>query len=894
MADTVENHIANLTVNLQGEEALRKYAVEFNKLSSESRKAAQSFDGVAQGARKAQGGMGPVGLIVRNSAAQFQDFAVQVQGGQSALLAFSQQAPQLLSAFGTAGTVLGTVLAIGVAFPALKAVFDATGSSAKPFKDSLEELNDALSKVGDTGKDFNLDNFIEEFNAADKSVQKSMASVLEWQLEVAKIKGDQALKAGASDIVNQIIPSTFSQLVALAKGEWAGDAKAQFNAINGIFDDFAGATNTVADGLKISESAAKDLVLQLKFFKDLSDTEMRRVILLFEKAGNTKFTDLIKSMNDVRDAQIKIRDETKKTEDALKQASSGSIDDGKKSKKEKGEVVFNNEQLAKSEEIIKRLKQEFQLTREQASGVVGNLFHESAGLKTNAQSKDGFGSIGLAQWTFERKKQLQDFAKQAGKSAEDFNVQIDFLVKELNTSEKKAIGRIRNTKGIEDATVAFQDTFERPNKNLAHTDRRTSAAKAAFLGGLTQSEQQKVISDEQAFNDKRIKLRESFEKTIAGLSINKSNLGLSELDRTTSELQAKAYKQMGFELANLTEEEKKYKVEIDAKAALVAKNMLSQKALDEQSKISEKTLKDLNAALSENVLTGDNYSTMLAELDDAYKAGAISIEEFTNASGQLSAKFNENANAVEEFTASLVKQSDELKLIPDKIKAVQDLASKGIISSDVAQTEIINLKQMSGEFDTFSAHAVDFFENKIQSSVNTFVDAMFGAKFSFTEFTESMLKDITKFLLQEQLTSWFKEFAASSTSSTGSGGGGFAGIITGLLGAFGGASANGNVVQNGNYLQAFATGGVVNRPTTFGMAGGKTGLMGEAGPEAIIPLSRDGSGKLGIKAQGGMGGHTINQTIIIQGNADANTMKKAAGQGARDVLGIAGGAQRYR
>ena len=48
----------------------------------------------------------------------------------------------------------------------------------------------------------------------------------------------------------------------------------------------------------------------------------------------------------------------------------------------------------------------------------------------------------------------------------------------------------------------------------------------------------------------------------------------------------------------------------------------------------------------------------------------------------------------------------------------------------------------------------------------------------------------------------------------------------------------------------FATGGVVSGPVSFPMRGG-TGLMGEAGPEAIMPLSRGADGKLGVKAQGG-------------------------------------------
>lgn len=61
-------------------------------------------------------------------------------------------------------------------------------------------------------------------------------------------------------------------------------------------------------------------------------------------------------------------------------------------------------------------------------------------------------------------------------------------------------------------------------------------------------------------------------------------------------------------------------------------------------------------------------------------------------------------------------------------------------------------------------------------------------------------------------------------------------------------------------VTAFASGGVVNSPTTFPMRGGM-GLMGEAGPEAIMPLTRTSSGDLGVKAVGT--GTVVNTSINI-------------------------------
>lgn len=77
------------------------------------------------------------------------------------------------------------------------------------------------------------------------------------------------------------------------------------------------------------------------------------------------------------------------------------------------------------------------------------------------------------------------------------------------------------------------------------------------------------------------------------------------------------------------------------------------------------------------------------------------------------------------------------------------------------------------------------------------------------------------------------------------GGGFFQSFIGGLLGvgwAKGGAFDGGRVMP-------FASGGIVDRPTMFPMAKG-AGLMGEAGPEAIMPLHRGADGKLGVRMAG--------------------------------------------
>jgi len=97
---------------------------------------------------------------------------------------------------------------------------------------------------------------------------------------------------------------------------------------------------------------------------------------------------------------------------------------------------------------------------------------------------------------------------------------------------------------------------------------------------------------------------------------------------------------------------------------------------------------------------------------------------------------------------------------------------------------------------------------------------------------------------------------------------GIGSIVSGVMPFAKGASfAQGRV-------QPFASGGIVSGPTTFAMRGG-TGLMGEAGPEAIMPLSRGSDGKLGVKAQGGA--RPVNVVMNIT-TPDAEGFRRSRGQ----------------
>jgi phage-related minor tail protein len=82
--------------------------------------------------------------------------------------------------------------------------------------------------------------------------------------------------------------------------------------------------------------------------------------------------------------------------------------------------------------------------------------------------------------------------------------------------------------------------------------------------------------------------------------------------------------------------------------------------------------------------------------------------------------------------------------------------------------------------------------------------------------------------------------------------GAFGGLLAQGISSIGGSVLpfqNGGAFSQGRVMP-FARGGIVSSPTSFPMRGGR-GLMGEAGPEAIMPLARGADGRLGIQAGGG-------------------------------------------
>jgi hypothetical protein len=186
-------------------------------------------------------------------------------------------------------------------------------------------------------------------------------------------------------------------------------------------------------------------------------------------------------------------------------------------------------------------------------------------------------------------------------------------------------------------------------------------------------------------------------------------------------------------------------------------------------------------------------------------------------------------------------------------EAIQNAAAK--IAAEEAVNETLRRQQEQMQ------QIGQVMENALTSAFMAIVDGTKSAEDAFKDMARAIISELFKVLVVQQLVGQFK-----------SGGGGILGALAGGLNM----NANGNAFMGGNVVP-FARGGVVGSPTMFPMAGGRTGLMGEAGPEAIMPLKRGKDGKLGVASSGG-NVVNITQNFSVAANGDESVKRIVAQQ----------------
>lgn len=281
------------------------------------------------------------------------------------------------------------------------------------------------------------------------------------------------------------------------------------------------------------------------------------------------------------------------------------------------------------------------------------------------------------------------------------------------------------------------------------------------------------------------------------------------------------------------------------RAAASAKNLLDQKlGLELQQKLKDltekatKPLEDALKAVKEKLATDKRYAELIKKGIAPERAkDIINIEK---AKKETLKRLDVEIKILE----AIVAQGGATKELTEALEKLRKEREKAEGVDGEKATEGDNYKKAKSDFEKFQEtfkqglkEMIDIgpqIANVALGAINSVTDGIVElittGKANFKEMAVSILKDLAKIMIR-------------------------AALVNAIAGAFGInlAAANGAVLQGGR-VQKYANGGVVGGPTLFPMAGGQVGLMGEAGPEAIMPLKRGSDGKLGVTVNdSGMG-----------------------------------------
>ncbi|RTP92131.1 phage tail tape measure protein [Enterobacter asburiae] len=230
-------------------------------------------------------------------------------------------------------------------------------------------------------------------------------------------------------------------------------------------------------------------------------------------------------------------------------------------------------------------------------------------------------------------------------------------------------------------------------------------------------------------------------------------------------------------------------------------------------------------------------------------------------------------------TQAVIARGEALDALDKKYKAIA--AAEADWMSGVSR----GYANWFDEISNVSGTVSDGVKTTLDSAFGNVTSMLEGNKVSWKSWGISVLQIIEKVALQMAVVS------AMGGASSGSG---IFGSLIGSVGSFfgGGAGASAStgtaVSSYGSNFQFNAKGGVydspslsafsngiVRNPTMFAFAKGGAGIMGEAGPEAIMPLTRAPDGSLGVRAVGGGGGQSVSSApqvyITIDGNGNTQT-----------------------
>lgn len=272
-----------------------------------------------------------------------------------------------------------------------------------------------------------------------------------------------------------------------------------------------------------------------------------------------------------------------------------------------------------------------------------------------------------------------------------------------------------------------------------------------------------------------------------------------------------------------------------------------------------------------------NLNTQLNDINKIFDENTKKVTENGGAYADLQQKINDTRNQLLNMAVSGQTGSAQFTMLKNTLKQYETQAQQA--NTAVTNSVGLSWKNISNTISSQLSYALT---TPLQEGENAF----------------ERLGNVALNVISQIAQAWLSNSLNNLFSGSGGGGkssaGGLLGTIGGLAGSFFGPigsavggflgntvgkffNANGNAFSHGRVLP-FANGGVVSSPTMFPMAGNRTGIMGEKGAEAIMPLKRAANGQLGVQAQ------TAPATVNIYNQSGANIETVQRPDGDMDIF----------
>lgn len=272
-----------------------------------------------------------------------------------------------------------------------------------------------------------------------------------------------------------------------------------------------------------------------------------------------------------------------------------------------------------------------------------------------------------------------------------------------------------------------------------------------------------------------------------------------------------------------------------------------------------------------------NLNTQLSEINKLFEENTKLTQQNGGAYEELQQKINDTRNQLLNMAVSGQGDTAQFTMLKNTLKQYETQAQQA--NTAVTNSVGLSWKNISNTISSQLSYALT---TPLQEGENAF----------------ERLGNVALNVISQIAQAWLSNSLNNLFSGSGGGGkssaGGLLGTIGGAIGSIWGPAgsaiggffgntigklfnANGNAFSHGRVLP-FAQGGVVSSPTMFPMAGNRTGIMGEKGAEAIMPLKRTPSGQLGVQAQ------TSPATVNVYNQSDSRIETVQRPDGETDVF----------